>query len=155
MKKTIITTAVALLGLAGSSYATTPTYATTPKMDVPVTVEKHFTRQFSNAMDVRWEEEKDFFKATFEDHGRTLFAFYGDNGGFMGIASNISSTSLPDRLRSSIKGSYSGYWITDLLSFHNADKKGFAVTLENADHVVVLRAVGRGGWMVYKTTAKN
>ena len=149
MKKTILAIAIALFGLAGSSYAAAP------KMKVPVTVVKQFTRQFAAAMDVQWQGEKDYFKATFEDHGHTLFAFFGHNGSYMGVASNISSTSLPDRLQSSIKDAYSGYWITDLLSFHNANTKGFAVTLENSDQVVVLRAMGHGGWKVYQTTMKS
>jgi hypothetical protein len=149
MKKTILSLAVALLGLAGSSYAATP------KMDVPVTVEQQFTQQFADAMNVRWEKEKDFFKATFEDRGRTQSAFYYDKGGLIGVSSSISSAALPERLRTSIKDFWSGYWITDLVSFHNANRKGFAVTLENADRVVELSAVGHGEWMVYKTISKN
>jgi hypothetical protein len=149
MKKTIISLAFTILGLAGS------TYAAPNSIPVPVRIEAQLSQQFAHAMDVRWEEGKNFFKATFEDWGRTLFAFYAGNGDLMGVATNLSSSSLPAQLQAQIKRSYSGYWITDLFSYHNVDEKGFVVTLENADKVVVLKAVGDAGWRVYQTKVKN
>jgi hypothetical protein len=149
MKKTMIALAITMLGLTGSSDAAAP------KSNVPLQVETRFSQQFAEAMDVRWEEGTNFFKATFEDWGRTLFAFYADNGDLMGVAANLSSPTLPERLQAQIKRSYAGYWITDLFGYHNQDEKGFVVTLENADKVVILKAVGEGGWNVYKTSAKS
>jgi hypothetical protein len=151
MKKTIIALAFTMLGLAGSSYAAAPE-STVP---VPVRIEDQFSQQFAHAMDVRWEEGKNFFKATFEDWGRTLFAFYANNGDLMGVATNLSSSTLPEPLQGQIKKYYTGYWITDLFAYHNEEEKGFVVTLENADRVIVLKAAGDGGWNVYKSTAKN
>ncbi len=150
MKKTIIALAFATLGFTASTYAAAPKSAA----PVPVRVETEFTQHFSDAVDVRWEEGRNFFKATFEDFGRTLFAFFSDNGELMGVATNLSSTRLPERLQAEIKHSYSGYWITDLFGYHNDTERGFVVTLENADKVVVLKATGEGGWNVYKTSVK-
>src|SRR5580658_8237477 len=100
MKKAIIAFAFTMLGFAGT------TYAAAPKIEVPVRVEAQFSQQFAHAMDVRWEEGKNFFKATFEDWGRTLFAFYADNGDLMGVATNLSVGSLPERLQAQVKRSY-------------------------------------------------
>jgi hypothetical protein len=150
MKKIMIVAAFTMFGLAGSAYA-----AALKSNPVPAPVEVQFSRQFAHAMDVRWEEGKNFFKATFEDWGRTLFAFYAGNGDLMGVATNLSSSTLPEKLQTQIKRSYSGYWITDLFGYHNQAEKGFVITLENADKVVVLKAVGDGGWNVYKTTVKS
>jgi len=155
MKKTIIALAFATLGLTASTYAGTNAKAPNPVAPVPVRIESQFSQHFANAMDVRWEAGRNFFKATFEDWGRTLFAFFADNGDLMGVATNLSSTTLPARLQAQIKHSYSGYWITDLFGYHNADDKGFVVTLENADKVIVLKATGEGGWNVYKSTLKS
>jgi hypothetical protein len=150
MKKTMITFAITMLGLTGSTYA-----ATAKSVDaVPANVESEFSQEFTTAMDVRWEEGENFFKATFEDWGRTLFAFYADNGDLMGVATNLSTTTLPERLRAQVRKSYAGYWVSDLFGYHNADEKGFVITLENADKVVVLKAVGNESWSVYKTTVK-
>jgi hypothetical protein len=151
MKKTMIAFAFTMLGIVGSSYAAAPEL----NVPVPVPVEVRFSQQFAHAMDVRWEEGKNFFKATFEDWGRTLFAFYAGNGDLMGVATNLSVGSLPERLQAQVKRSYTGYWITDLFGYHNADEKGFVITLENADKVVVLKAVGDGGWNVYQTKVKS
>jgi hypothetical protein len=150
MKKTIITFAILMLGCAGSSYAET-LRSTDP---VPANVESEFSQRFINAQDVRWEEGQHFFKATFEDWGRTLFAFYDDNGSLMGVATNLSTSTLPEQLRTRVRKSYAGYWITDLFGYHTADEKGFVITLENADKVIILKAVGDEGWSVYKTTVK-
>jgi len=147
----MIVLAFTMLGLAGSTYAAAPKL----NIPVPVPVKAQFTQQFAQARDVRWEEGKDFFKATFEDWGRTLFAFYSGNGDLMGVATNLSASSLPERLQAQIKKSYTGYWITDLFGFHNQDEKGFVVTLESADRVVVLKAAGDESWSVYRTTVKG
>ncbi|HTR27658.1 MAG TPA: hypothetical protein VMH27_00210 [Puia sp.] len=151
MKKTIIALAFATLGFTASTFAATPKSAA----PVPVRVETEFTHHFAGAVDVRWEEGRNFFKATFEDWGRTLFAFFSDNGELMGVATNLSSTGLPDRLQAQIKYSYSGYWITDLFGYHNAAERGFVVTMENADKILVLKATDEGDWKVYKTTVKG
>jgi hypothetical protein len=151
MKKTIIALAFATLGLTASTYAAAPK----SEAPIPVRIESQFSQHFANATNVRWEEGRNFFKATFEAWGQTLFAFFADNGDLMGVATNLSSTTLPERLQAEIKHSYSGYWITDLFGYHNADEKGFAVTLENANKVIVLKATGEGGWNVYKTTLKG
>jgi hypothetical protein len=150
MKKTLIALAFTMLGLAGSTYAADP-----KSMPVPVRVEAQFSQQFAHAMDVRWEEGKNFFKATFENWGRTLFAFYAGNGDLMGVATNLSSSTLPEPLQTQIKQSYSGYWITDLFGYHNVNEKGFVVTLENADKIVVLKAVSDDRWSVYQTKLKS
>ncbi|HUB61459.1 MAG TPA: hypothetical protein VL978_12185 [Puia sp.] len=150
MKKTLIAFAITMLGLTAGSYAATPKSSD----PVPVNVETEFQGQFTNAMDVRWETGKNFFKATFEDWGRTLFAFYADNGDLMGVATNISTTVLPRQLREQVKRAYAGYWVTDLFDYHNPDERGYVITLENADRVVVLKAVGHESWSVYKTTTK-
>ena len=154
MKKSIIALAFATLGIAGASYAATPVSGS-PASHVPVNVETEFTQQFTDAVDVRWEEGKDFFKATFEDWGRTLFAFYSDNGDLMGVATNLSSSTLPARLQAGIKNSYGNYWITDLFGYHNANGKGYVITLENADRIVILKADGDGNWAIYKTKEKS
>jgi hypothetical protein len=149
MKKIIIALAFTTFGLTGAGYAATSGNT------VPVSVKKHFNQQFADAIDVKWEAGKTFFKATFEDWGRTLFAFYAGNGDLMGVATNLSSSSLPVPLQTAFKQSYSGYWVTDLFRFHNSDEHGYVLTLENADQTVVLKAAGDDEWTVYKTTAKN
>jgi hypothetical protein len=148
MKKMIVLFALSLALVSARSYASTG-----PRVPAPVSTE--FNQYFAHAREVRWEAIADYFKATFAVRGRTLFAFFTDNGNLMGIAANVSSDNLPADLRAEIKKSYAGYWITDLFGYHNADENGFVVTLENADRTVVLKSVDHGGWSIYRTSFKN
>lgn len=149
MKKSIVVFAVAMLGLAGSAFA--------GNVDpgVPTQVSAQFGQQFAKATEVQWETGRDFYKATFEDWGRTLFAFYAGNGDLMGVATNLSAAGLPQRLKDQLHRQYNGYWITDLFGYHNDNEHGLVLTLENADRVVILKSVSDGGWRVYRSTAKR
>jgi hypothetical protein len=147
MKKIIVSLAFSMLVFTSSTFAGTG--------GVPASVSSVFNEKFAQAKDVRWETGKGFYKAAFEMRGRTLFVFFADNGDIMGMAGNLSPVRLPESLRSEIKKNYSNYWITDLFKYRNADENGFVITLEGADKVIVLKALGDQGWQVYKTSVKN
>lgn len=147
MKKIIVSLALLMLVFTGSTFAGIG--------GVPASVSGVFNEKFADAKDVRWETGKGFYKAAFEMGGRTLFAFFAANGDITGIAGNLSPVRLPEVLRSEIKKNYSNYWITDLFKYRNADEDGFVITLEGADKVIVLKALGDQGWQVYKTSAKG
>jgi hypothetical protein len=148
MKKIFFIIAVSMLGFVASSYANNNNGA------VPAGVTMQFTQQFVQATEVKWETGKEFYKATFEDWGRTLFAYYSGDGDLLGVSTNLTPAGLPARLKEQIGKSYANYWITDLFGYHNQDEHGFVITLENSDRTVVLKAVGNGGWSVYQTTVK-
>lgn len=148
MKKFIVSIALSMLVFTGSIFAATGDNG------VPESVNGVFTERFAQAKDVQWETGKGFYKAEFELRGRTLFAYFADNGDLMGIAGNLSPVKLPEALRSELKSSYANYWITDLFRYRNADEDGFVITLEGADKVILLKALGDQGWQVYKTIAK-
>ncbi len=67
---------------------------------------------------------------------------------------NISSSALPAALRSGIKTSYSGYWITDLKEEGEGKHAKYLLTLENADQVIHLRAGKGDNWEIVSTTVK-
>jgi hypothetical protein len=148
MKKFIVSIALSMLVFTGSIFAATGVNG------VPESVNGVFNERFAQAKDVKWETGKGFYKAEFEMRGRTLFAYFADNGDLMGIAGNLSPVKLPEALRSELKSGYANYWITDLFKYRNTDEDGFVVTLEGADKVIVLKALGAQGWQVYKTIAK-
>jgi hypothetical protein len=146
MKKLIVSLALSMLVFTSSIFASTG--------GVPASVSSVFNEKFAQAKDVKWETGKDFYKAAFEVRGRTMFVYFADNGDIMGVAGNLSPVRLPESLRSEIRKNYSNYWITDLFRYRNAVEDGFVITLEGADKVIVLKALGAQGWHVYKTSAK-
>jgi hypothetical protein len=149
MKKIFAFIAISMLGFVASSYANGNDGF------VPAGVTTEFSQQFVQAKDVKWVTGNGFYKATFEDWGRTLFAYYSGDGDLIGVSTNLTPAGLPERLKTQITKSYANYWITDLFGFHNQDEHGFVITLENPDKVVVLKAAVNGGWAVYKTMVKS
>ena len=51
----------------------------------------HFPRHLSHAKEVTWENFGNYFKATFWFKGKTIYAFYSEDGEFMGDAINVLS----------------------------------------------------------------
>ena len=149
MKKIIVSLAIALAVFTGR------TYAAGIDPSIPGSVTEEFSRHFGGAKDITWETGRDFYKATFDMHGRTLFAFYAINGNLMGVAHNLSPDGLPAALREELKNSWTGYWITGLVTYRKGSDKTYVMMLENPDRIVVLQATSQSRWTVDKTTEKG
>ena len=149
MKKKIITIAAAFVLI------TNVMFANTGKTSVPEFVVTAFSQTFSHAKEVKWENFGDYFKASFSQKGKTMYAFYSENGEFMGDAINILSYKLPEPLRAEIKNKFPDYWITDLAAYRVNDDQGFVITLENADKKIVLKSENNQHWQIYTRAAKG
>ena len=149
MKKKIITLAAAFV------LTTNLMFANTDKSQIPESVVFAFSSSFSHVRDVRWENFGSYFKASFIQKGKTMYAFYSDNADFMGVAKNILSDRLPDLLQAGIKNKYPGYWITDLVNYQVGGKDGFLITLENADEKMELKTEDNQHWRVYSKENKG
>jgi len=149
MKKKILTLITALTLIISVSYASTT------DRHVPANVASTFHSDFSFASNVNWELFNGYYKASFNEHGITLYAFYTAEGDFMGMAIYMLSDGLPASLKNQIKENYSGYWITDLFHFSVNNTPGYFVTLENADRKIMLKAEQNKGWSFYSEVKKN
>jgi hypothetical protein len=149
MKKKIITLAAAFVLIANVMFANTG------KSSVPEFVVSAFYQTFSHAREVSWENFGNYFKATFWKKGKTIYAFYSENGDFIGVAKNVLSDRLPEVLRTEIKSKFQGYWISDLSEYHVNDSNGFVITLENADKKIVLKAENSQHWQLYTQGVKG
>ena len=114
-----------------------------------------FSIDFSFARNVSWESINGYYKASFIEHGKTLYAFYTADADFMGIATYLLSDRLPVSLQSVIKEKYKGYWITDLFYFQVNSTPGFLITLENADQKIMLKAEENKSWSLYSVVKKS
>lgn len=162
MKKLVILVITSLFLSAGTyaagTHTTTTSVASTGPIAstgpaVPASVNAEFSHDFSRAKDVKWEVYDDFYKATFDLHGKVLYAFYNDND-LIGMATNIPSDKLPYDLQAGIKKSYANYWITGLFKYRNETEDGYTITLENADQTVILKSAGMQEWNVYQIHQK-
>jgi hypothetical protein len=121
---------------------------------VPENVVSEFTQNFTFASNVNWEMVAGYYKASFNVHDKTLFAFYTEDADFMGIAINVPSDKLPVSLLYKLKTHYSNYWITDLFKYEINNTPGYFVTMENADQIIRLKAEGNQGWQFYSAVRK-
>jgi hypothetical protein len=148
MKKRILTLVTAFVLIANI------TFANTGKSSVPESVTYAFNQSFSHAKMIGWDDYGNYYKATFMQRGKTMYAFYSDEAQFMGIAKNVLSDQLPVLLQAGIKNNFQGYWITDLVNYQVAGKNGFLVTIENADEKIVLKTDDDQHWQVYSKGSK-
>src|SRR6478736_4397592 len=92
-----------------------------------------FKKEFASATDAAWTVGTNFYKVTFSLNDEKLFAYYNTQGEFLAVTRNISSLQLPLTLQTSLKRSYSNYWISDLFEVAKSDGTNYYVTLETAD----------------------
>src|SRR5258706_5938594 len=108
-------------------------FASGNEHQIPKYVTNIFASDFSQARDTRWEIYDGYYKVSFNEMGKTAYAFYTGGGEFMGSAVHLGADKLPVTLRTVISEQYPGYWIADLYQFTIDTTAGFYITLENAD----------------------
>jgi hypothetical protein len=147
MKKSIIMSALSLIILISSAFANNADGVSDKALQA-------FKKEFSSASNANWEVTRNYVKVTFSLNSQVLFAYYTQEGERLAIMRNIVSSQLPIRLFTSLKKSYTDYWISDLFEVAGDNDMAYYVTLENADHKITLRSWGASGWEVYKKKEK-
>lgn len=114
-----------------------------------------FKKDFANATEVNWTSGADYYKASFHMNGRKIYAYYSTEGDLMGLTRYISSADLPLMLQTNLKKEYGDYWITDLFEVAKEEGTSYYVTVEDADHKVVLKSTEGGNWKVFRKSNKS
>ena len=148
MKKTILIWVVLL------TMSVTTTFANKAE-GVSDKIMNSFNKEFVNAKDVEWEIGKQFVKATFKLNEQVIFAYYTPDGEQLAVSRNLLSSQLPINLLASLKNNYQEFWITDLFEMAAGNETSYFITLESADHVLVLKSSGAGNWQVFKKEKKQ
>jgi hypothetical protein len=113
-----------------------------------------FNSSFNTASSVKWQQEKNFVKATFIMNDQVMNAYYNNDGDLIAITRNILSDQLPINLMADIKKNYNNHWITDLFEIAAEGQTSYYITLENADETIVLKSSDFSTWSVYKKTKR-
>jgi hypothetical protein len=113
-----------------------------------------FKTEFAGATNAAWTAANNCYKVTFNLGDQQLFAYYSTSGEFMAVTRHISSFNLPLNLQSSLKKSWSNYWITDLFEIANQEGTAYYVTLETADSKIVLKSTDGGNWSIQQKVQK-
>ena len=114
-----------------------------------------FKKEFAQAKDVSWNKSGDMVKATFTLNERVLFAYYNEAGDLIAVTRNITTDLLPINLMTSLKKNYSEYWVSDLFEMVSGGQTHYYVTLENADHKLVLKSEDFSSWGTYRKDKKD
>jgi hypothetical protein len=117
-------------------------------------VEKSFKKEFASAEQESWSRVNNLNKVQFTMNGQVLFAYLDDEGKLVGVYRNILSTQLPISLMTGIKEEYSNYWISTLFEVANEGITTYYITLENADHQLVLKSENSSNWTIFSKTRK-
>jgi hypothetical protein len=144
----------AILGLALSLLIGTASFANNDET-INQKAEQSFKKEFVHAKDVSWQKSGDLVKATFTLNERVLFAYYNETGDLVAITRNITTDQLPIALLASLKKNYSEYWVSDLFEMVSGGQSNYYITLENADHKVVLKSDDFANWSTFKKEKKE
>ena len=145
MKKIVFVLGFVLAAAISQAY---PSEKVSPK------VLASFNSEFTNAKEVEWETDNNYFRATFSMNEQRVFAYYDMEGKLLSIARYISSFQLPVNLFSDLKNEYSNYWISDLFELNNSEGLHYYITLETADTKLILRSSNGGDWSTYSKNKK-
>ncbi|HSZ85455.1 MAG TPA: hypothetical protein VK787_05455 [Puia sp.] len=148
MKKTFLIIAFTVAAGISSTFAN-------DNGGISKSVESSFARDFRTALNVQWQQKKNFSKATFSLNDQVMFAYYNPAGRLLAVSKNIPSESLPIKLQAELKNTYSNYWISDLFENASHDATSYYVTLENADQKLILQSSNSNDWSIYQRIKKD
>jgi hypothetical protein len=143
-----------LLGLALFLMIGTASFANNDET-INQKAQQSFKKDFATAKDVQWQKSGELVKATFSLNDKVLFAYYNESGDLVAITRNITTDQLPIALLTSLKKNYSEYWVTDLFEMVSGGQSNYYITLENADHKLVLKSDDFASWTNYKKEKKE
>jgi len=147
MKRTIFTLALSLI-LGTASFGNN-------EETINQKASESVKKEYAQAKDVSWQKAGEMVKATFTLNDRVLFAYYSESGDLIAITRNITTDQLPISLQTSMRKNYSGYWVSDLFEMVSGGQTNYYITLENADHKVVLKSEDFGSWSTYRKEKKE
>jgi hypothetical protein len=146
MKK-FFTLALALTTLAVSAFANNTN-------SVNQKVLNTFNKSFNNAELVSWEVKSDLYKVTFRTGGKTMFAYYNNDGEQVAVSRNLHMDQLPLMLALELKEKFNDSWVTDLFEVAATNETAYYATVENSTHITIYKAVGTS-WAVFKKEKKK
>ena len=72
-------------------------------------VKTEFERNFSDALNVKWEKQDDFYFAYFNLNLKEVSAAYNENGDLLGVSRILETDQLPLGISLAIANKYAGY----------------------------------------------
>jgi hypothetical protein len=104
------------------------------KVTVPETVKSAFARKYSDAKNVKWDQEEDnLWEAEFETSGLEMSATFNGNGAWLETEWNIEAKEVPEAVKNTLKKKFSDYKIKEYEYIESPHLRGYEVLIENPD----------------------
>lgn len=99
--------------------------------EVPSNLMSNFEKEYSNASDIEWEKEMDYFKVEFDVNRMEHEIWYDASGKIAKMEKEINETDLPQAIKSKINNSYASFKIDDIEMMEENGKITFEIELED------------------------
>lgn len=144
MKKTILVTVVLAIGLFAC--------AQTP----PKQVSDAFNKKFSNASDVKWEQEKENeWEAELKMGGKEISANFDAKGNWQETETEIGKKDISAEAHKAINLKFDGWEIEKAESVETPDFKGYEIVLEKEDTETEILVTTTGEITIKKVTVED
>jgi maleate cis-trans isomerase len=129
---------------------------TTAKASSPITptVLESFRSTYGHAKDVYWTEIGNTYKIAFKLDGKSIVAYYTNEGVWIGTTRNISAAELSPKLRANLSKEMKTGYISDLFILSNPEGETYFATIETADTKKVVKSNNGRKWDFYKRIEK-
>jgi|SRR5882757_5753384 len=146
-KMSTILTAVVLL-FATSAFATGGD-------NVTVKVKAVFTKKFTGAADVTWQQKSGFYFADFQLNGKTMKAAYDESGELVGTSQLVSKNQLPAAIASELAKNYAAYEVTGTITQIDFEgKTAYYFSVESEKGILNLKCSSDGNVDIESKTIK-
>ncbi len=145
MKKVLFSTLI-VISLVSSAFAA-------PTKKVGSIIKNAFASNFRNAENVKWDETKDYYKASFVSNNVATEAYYDRKGDFIGSSHAITLDELPTAIKRSFAKKYGSYTVKEAIQFDAVEESAWYISAENEKQSVILK-IANGNIEVYKSSNK-
>lgn len=116
---------------------------------------QNFSKEYANASHVTWTAAENYTKASFVWNNQTMWAYYDENGDYIGVGRAIDLKSLPLDATKTLKERYAKYTPTEAVEFDDAgDSVNYYVSMENNKQKIILKISSNGDVGIFKKIRK-
>jgi len=146
MKKFIVVSAAVLTlisttAMAGTKHGGNP-------------AEKTFQNNFKGAVDVKWDEGKDYISASFVLGNSRVIAYFDPSGELLGTARNVLFNQLPLNVITEMNKRFGSAFVYDILEYSVGSETFYTMLADTQTKLLKLRASSTGNISVESKTKK-
>lgn len=101
--------------------------------DIPEVVKNSFNKEYSTAMNIEWEMERDIYKVEFDIGEQEHTNWYTDSGKVIKKKQDITEKDLPSKVWDEIDMNYSEYIIDDIKMIWKNNSTTYKVKLDKGE----------------------